>query len=481
MLPQYESLLTDAPPCVAEGPSAHTYECLTERHLQAMWLEQKYFKGLATIESESIEVISPGIWNAEAGPDFLKAHIKINGREYFGDIELHLHSESWMHHGHHLDPRYDHVMLHVAFWKPHSIKSIATSTGKSIPQACFENFLTISPNRIVQLVDLDLYPYKKFIGSGRCSQTLFRTLSEDKITTFFRNAAAWRLSQKRQYLQAHVEFPSYLMGAGIAMALGYKNNTEAFLELFLNLLPHRHLPEEMLLAMGMKACGFFDEVYCQKWESSERYKQLSGLMQQSPKLLPQVHLTLHQIRPLNHPLRRLVVLAKMVSDPALTEFFPQMQQCWQHHWTQLGAKKACRLLCEQLRALLPTYVDDYWNRHYSFEELPRKEFLPLSGDNLKNEILVNAFLPLLQESVLQRADPKEIAAFEAFYGSMPFSDNSKTSYLIHRFFGDTPKGALLQHADMEQGAYQLHRDFCLHYEASCAGCPFVDRFTNSHC
>src|SRR5947199_203311 len=93
----YNQLLASfMPNVIAERNQAYQY--VTERHLQALWLEQKYFKGLMTADQNTIEVLSPGIWNLEAGPDFLKAHLKIGQREYFGDIEIHFMDGSWQHH-----------------------------------------------------------------------------------------------------------------------------------------------------------------------------------------------------------------------------------------------------------------------------------------------------------------------------------------------------------------------------------------------
>lgn len=107
--------------------SKYPYLYWTERHLQVMWWEQKYFKNLKTRENLPIEIISPGIWNAEAGPDFLKAHLKIGDREIKGDIEIHLDDESWVQHKHHQDTRYDQVILHVSFYLPHTHKAIINS------------------------------------------------------------------------------------------------------------------------------------------------------------------------------------------------------------------------------------------------------------------------------------------------------------------------------------------------------------------
>lgn len=442
-----------------------SYQFLTERHLQAMWLEQKYFKPLHTISGELIEVISPGIWNADAGPDFLKAHIKIGPREYRGDIEIHLLEESWYQHGHNDDERYNDVILHVSLWKPKNEVLIKSKNGRVLLQTYLEHNLTIPHSRIVQLIDLDLYPYKKFIGSGRCAQTLFRTLPEKKIVAFFKSAAAWRLEKKADFLKAHVSDPSLRMGAGVAMALGYKNNTQQFLNLFLWLSSIREAPEEVLLALGMHACGFFGESYHKKWTDSPLYSHLNALaLKFTSESFPKFKLELNQIRPLNHPIRRLVVLSKLIKDPAMPILFHTMELCWRNNTEK------------QIKDLLPTYCDPYWNTHYSFEKESRNEMLSLMGEDLKDRIIINTFLPLLSEQIVSRGDPEEINAFENFYSSFSAEKNSKTKYLIHRFFGDGHKGEILNRAETEQGAYQLHRDFCLHYEASCFGCPFVDRF-----
>lgn len=87
-------------------------------------------------------------------------------------------------------------------------------------------------------------------------------------------------------------------------------------------------------------------------------------------------------------------------------------------------------------------------------------------------MLVNVILPLLYREL----EGDSLTALEEFYQALPANKNSKSRYLTHRFFGETVKGELLQKARLEQGAYQLHRDFCMHYEASCAGCPFIENY-----
>src|SRR5688572_12988304 len=101
----YTSLLTDNFNFTLCETRAE-YKYLTERHIQAIWYEQILFTNLRTHDGEAIIIISPGIWNSDAGPDFLKAHLKIGDKEYRGDVEVHLQAEGWYQHHHHTDPRY---------------------------------------------------------------------------------------------------------------------------------------------------------------------------------------------------------------------------------------------------------------------------------------------------------------------------------------------------------------------------------------
>lgn len=455
------------------------YATVTERHIQAMWYEQKYFWQLVTAEGEPVQVVSPGIWNAESGPDFLKAHLKIGDKELRGDIEIHLVDESWAQHHHHEDERYDQVVLHLSLWKPKQIKPIVKRSGEEVIAVHLEDHLTKPLHKIVQLIDLDLYPYKRFLGSGKCAQQLFRKLSDKEIREFFRSAADWRLHQKSLYLASRLPSLPLQLAGGIAMGLGYKNNAEAFLELFPVLLEYRHLPEQEVLAVGLGICGFFDRRVPEEWKDSGHYQELQRLWWvHAPLAVHQTHLVLDHIRPYNHPVRRLAYLAKLVTDPHLDKVWGNMLTAWQDHYVECFRQDRWSALQEALLDQIPSYEDPYWNHHYTFERQRKEEFLSLLGDAMKTEIILNVFLPLLRE-VIEKED-EAMKAFEAFYSGLRAAKTSKVEYLTHRFFGDTPKGAILNRAQMQQGAYQLHRDFCLHYEASCEGCPFVERFQANH-
>ena len=453
----------------------YQYRVMTERHLQVIWLEQKHLKKLVTASGLNVEVISPGIWNFDAGPDFLKAHLRIGDREIRGDVEIHLSDDNWKEHGHHLDKRYEDVILHVSLWKPKKEIYVKTVSEREIEQTYLEDAFTTTESNILQQIDLDLYPYKKFLGSGKCAHSLYNNLSRYKTNNLFGEAAEWRLRQKLNYLERHIKTQEWQMIVGIAMALGYKRNTEAFLNLFIWLFNTGEKDEERLLALGLQSCGFFSDYYQKKWKDSDYYTRLLGMANSPVK--HETKLILHHIRPLNHPIRRLAALVKLRAKKSMTDLYSRLITCWELRWRSSMYFNRWEIMLAKMRRILPSFNDPYWNTHFTFEAESKNKHIPMIGDNLKTEIIVNTFFPLLWQHIKNKGGYRyEARAFFDLYMHIPSSNNSKTRYLTHRFYGDTPKGAVLQHVLIEQGSYQLHKDFCIHYEASCEGCPFVKRY-----
>lgn len=482
-LPMYADLIDPQPHNIhlLQGNVAEShgrYLMITERHIQAMWLEQKYFRSLKTSDGQPITVISPGIWNSSAGPDFLKAHLLIGQEEVRGDIELHLSNDSWYQHKHHLDNNYNNVVLHISYWTPRQERPLLTAGSFRIPCTYLDTALTIPEARILNLIDLDLYPYTHFAGTGACAGNLFRTLPEADIAFFFRSAAEWRLERKRDALAARTEDPDSPAALGIAMALGYKHNTETFSTLYSLIKSRRFQSEKECFAFSLGLCGFFENVYQLRWKSSSYYLELQNVYMNLhiPATMPKLPLKQNQIRPPSHPVRRLAALAKITSDHRMNALIPGLMHLWNTHWTALEDKKSVNAFRQQLSCLLPSYQDEYWEHHYAFETRAQTKPIALIGDDLKREMIVNVLLPLLHQHVKGKSSQAELEAFNRLYASFPSSKTQKSSYLVHRFFGNAAGGNVLKRIDMQQGAYQLHRDFCIHYEASCQGCPFISRY-----
>lgn len=59
------------------------------------------------------EVVQPGVLNHSSGPDFSFARMRVDGKVWAGDVEMHRRASDWFRHGHDSDSGYDAVILHV--------------------------------------------------------------------------------------------------------------------------------------------------------------------------------------------------------------------------------------------------------------------------------------------------------------------------------------------------------------------------------
>ena len=79
-----------------------------EQLLHYVWKHKLFpLKPLRTTDGMEVEVIDPGLWNTNAGPDFFNAKIKIGGVLWVGNIEIHLKASDWKTHHHDTNSDYD--------------------------------------------------------------------------------------------------------------------------------------------------------------------------------------------------------------------------------------------------------------------------------------------------------------------------------------------------------------------------------------
>jgi hypothetical protein len=89
---------------------------VTERLLQYIWQFQHFNSSrLFTVEEEPLQIIYPGLYNTNQGPDFINAQIKSSNTLWAGSIELHINSSDWKNHKHADDDNYKNVILHVVW------------------------------------------------------------------------------------------------------------------------------------------------------------------------------------------------------------------------------------------------------------------------------------------------------------------------------------------------------------------------------
>ena len=117
---------------------------MKEDFLHFVWQTKRFdLASLHSTEGDKIEIISFGIHNHDAGPDFLNGRIRIGGTEWAGNIEMHLKSSQWYEHKHQDDKAYDNVILHVVLKED---KPVFRKNGSKI--TCLELKNRIHPDLI---------------------------------------------------------------------------------------------------------------------------------------------------------------------------------------------------------------------------------------------------------------------------------------------------------------------------------------------
>lgn len=88
-----------------------------ELALQARFWAGEFGDRWTTECGREVQLLDPGVWNRESGPDFREAVVLVDGTERLrGDIELDLSAAGWEQHGHATNPDFAHVVLHVFFF-----------------------------------------------------------------------------------------------------------------------------------------------------------------------------------------------------------------------------------------------------------------------------------------------------------------------------------------------------------------------------
>ena len=131
-----------------------------EQLIQYVWRHKLFpLQELRTTAGQAVEVIDPGLYNTNAGPDFFNAKVKIGGTLWVGNVEVHARASDWYRHGHDKDKAYDSVILHVAEVVD---AEVSRSSGEVIPQlqlACPERIR----HHFDELFQSDRYPRCKDI------------------------------------------------------------------------------------------------------------------------------------------------------------------------------------------------------------------------------------------------------------------------------------------------------------------------------
>jgi hypothetical protein len=346
---------------------------LNERLLQFIWQFQYFNKGdLVTTNGEALQIIFPGHYNTNQGPDFLDAKVLIEKTTWAGAVELHIKTSDWKKHGHDADSNYSNVVLHVV-WENDAAKN---DTGVVIP-------ILELKDRISKLL---LQRYQELLTAETfipCHGNI-HTVREITWRGWKERLLAERLLRKASLVNEFLQQNNYHWEETfwwiLARNFGVKVNADAF-EAIARSIPLTVLAKQkhqihQLEAILLGQAGLLNESFTEDYPImlQKEYK-----FQQRKNSLQPINIPIHflRMRPGNFPTIRLAQLAMLIHTSA-------------HLFSKI--KEATSV--KEVKEWFTVTANDYWHYHYQFDELAAFKKKAI-GASMIDSIIINTIVPVL--------------------------------------------------------------------------------------
>jgi hypothetical protein len=388
-----------------------------ETKLYALWRGLCLAKKMT--KNRRLRGIYPGRLNTTCGPDYQSAEFDLDGKRYRGDVEIHQKILDWNAHGHHLDWRYDNVLLHLTAEATNEKKKIYNSKGLDIPTLSFQDFPILKCTddaeykcvASVQTKEISLTDYKRF--------AMYRF--KEKVNTFRRVVTGDGFAQG-------IYRSSFRM-------LGRGQNSDLYDRIALMLpwstiqqLKYKYHPDlafwQNILLM---IAGFTPGIQA-------KVKSIPGVTDQPS--IPKHAWQLAGLRPPAHPVQRLKGMAEFIFTLKCDDPFEHILALSMHRisFEKLLDKFRLMLCINKERSL-----NNYW------------------GEHLGLEIIANVYLPALYYYSELSGSEGFLSYIDDFYEWLP----ATPLYSILRGFETWPEFSdLPQRFYIRQAFLWLRENYC---------------------
>ncbi|MDH4224172.1 MAG: DUF2851 family protein [Deltaproteobacteria bacterium] len=454
-------------------------DLLTRREtvLQACWAIQWWEeKSLLLSDGTPLTVIFPGWLNRGPGPDFTNARLKFGDREVAGDVEIHLDERDWFHHGHHQDPDYGGVVLHVVAIAGNGHRPLGKD-GQAIPRLEAGLWLKQGLRPAFSESDHLLDQYESL--PGRCGLRV-PFAREGFLKGLLVSAAEKRAWDKAQTFMTGMgdDNREQLLFEAVFQSLGYKPFAPVFLSLarqfpLVRLSPLFELPygkaREAVLSLWMGGLGLLEgEPQKADGPLRDEFRVLQkkwGQWREPPLGVPWDR---QGSRPWNSPERRLVGLFhhlyRMMENGLLKQwmaFFVKLDEV-RHEKNFKG------MAASLLDGLFETPDWEIWRWNVSFVHPPLRQAARMIGRDRTVILMANGVIPFFLAYARQKKDPDlEKLLYRLYVVLPPEEPNHKTRFMENRLAFLSREGRSLR---SQQGLLQIYQDFCGNFETGCQDC-----------
>ena len=427
---------------------------VSEGQVALQW-QQLLGKILTTEQGERLKLVYPGRINGGNGPDFLDAVILTNQSNLLkGDVEVHVKSSDWYSHGHHRDPGYNRVVLHVVAQRD-TASATLTQNGQTVPVLC------LPPDSRLK-TDYHLPCFQ--IARQRDRQTLKELLSIAGGARFRQKAGSFQF-------ELHRGEAKQVLWKGMMRALGYSKNMKPFEELAcrvpLSFLEEVESGESLLLRQAwlLGVAGLFPHQRTGAKSAQEKEtRELEQTWQAIGKEIEAMSQTdwyLSHIYPNNFPVRRIIAQSYFLQRyhrdgllQGILQLVRETSMTLGHRWLEDG---------------LTVPGEGYWQDHHDFGLKTKKS--ALLGHSKAGEIIANVILPLAFAwgEVANEPELKERAI--SLYSSYPkLDENEITRHMARQLCLESTSDFTASH---QQGLIHLFKNYCS--QGKCSQCLLVNQ------
>lgn len=405
---------------------------LSERLLQFIWQFQYYHKqSLCITTGEALQILHPGTYNTNQGPDFLQAKIKIGDTVWAGNIEIHVAASDWFLHQHQHDENYGNIILHVVWQEDKKIEDIHKNL---LPT------LIIEP--LVSALMLEHYEKLMYAQAFVPCQSYLPVLSaigwqnwQERLLIERLEKRAAIVFQKLKETGNHWEDVFWQL---LARNFGIPVNADAF-ESMAQTIPvsvlakHKNSIQQLeglLLGQSNLLSEQIDDDYVTLLQ--REYQFLKNKYKLTQATIKPAFL---RMRPANFPTVRLAQLAMLI-----------------HQSEHLFSKILEAKTSEVVIGFLNVTANDFWHYHYQLHEA--SDYKPkVLGEQMAENIIINTVVPV-------------VFAYGLFHNNQTYKDKAvewlaqtkgEQNSIIKswKFFGVSAENAL-----QTQGLLELKKHYC---------------------
>jgi len=347
---------------------------MTEKLLQFIWQFQYYHQHeLVTVADEPLIILSPGKLNANQGPDFLDASIRIGNIVFVGNIELHVYSSDWIKHKHSTNKQYANVILHVVWL--YNVE-VLDQHQNSIPTLVLQDRVA---KVLLQRFELLMNDYavihcKKFLP----------VLSDIEWLSWKERLAVERLAIKSQRVLVFFEEANHhweeVFWWMMASNFGIKVNAALFesvaRSISINILAKHKTQINQIEALLFGQANLLEDTF---EEAYPKLLQREYNFLKKKYRLNKVNINAYylRMRPANFPTVRLAQLAMFLYQS-------------NHLFSKIKEFDSLK----EVKKLFDITCNDYWHYHYVFDT--ETSYHPKHlGKHTVDTILINTVVPLL--------------------------------------------------------------------------------------